>query len=460
MKTESSNAAALLAALRQATSPLSDCQQRVWRLAMADPQTVWAERIAQRLSGPVRLDVLTRTFDALIRRHAILRTVFLVMDGRPVQCVRSTARQSLLVVDLQAVPAAHHDRLAARVVNRCAHATFDLRRGPLMRALLIQLGPAEHVLSMTLHHLIFDGWSQGVMFQELMTLFMAFSLEFPSPLPPLRVQYSDLARREQAPSREAERRARLAECVGRLQDLPTPATLPLDRPRPSHTSHRAAAIPFVVSDESFHRLRAVSEAEGATTFMVGLTAFAMALRATVPAVDELVVGVALANRPSVEAQSLIGPFVNILPVRLSIAGANTARELLRRARSAMLDAFTFQDVPFDAVMEALDPGSDKGSYGPTGRPLFRICIDVTDATDPAGAGAADVAMTPFEAGEAKSGCDLYVSFAATRETLRGMLMYSAELFDRSTVSRFLDRLLATLDSLPRELDARHTEAHS
>jgi hypothetical protein len=335
-----------------------------------------------------------------------------------------------------------------------------MRRGPMMRALLIALAPTDHVLSLTLHHLIFDGWSQGVMFRELMTLFMAFSLDLPSALPPLRLQYADLARREQSPARDAERRTRLADCVDRLRGLPPPATLPLDRPRPPHTSHRAGAIPFVVADDACRRLRDVCEMEGATMFMVGLTAFALALRASVPVLDELVVGVALANRSSVEAQALIGPFVNILPVRLSLAGAATAREVLRRARAAMLDAFTWQDVPFEAVMEALDPGSEKGSYGPKGRPLFRICIDVTDASETDGTGAAEVALTPFDTGDAVSGCDLYVNFTATRATLRGMVMYSAELFDRQTVARFLDRLLATLDSLPRQLDARQTEAFS
>lgn len=254
------DAAAIAAALRQAAQPLSDCQQRVWRLAAADPHTLWAERIALRLGGAVGISVLEATFEELVRRHAILRTVFLVVDGRPAQCVRSSARRSLLVVDLQAVSPESRDRFAARVLHRSGQAPFDVRRGPLMRALLIRLTPSDHVLSLTMHHLIFDGWSQGVMFQELVALFMAFSMNMPSPLPELRAQYVDLARREQAPSRSAERQARLDQWVSRLRDLPPPATLPLDRPRPSHTSHRADMIPFVVADGSFRRLRELCEA--------------------------------------------------------------------------------------------------------------------------------------------------------------------------------------------------------
>lgn len=440
-------------ALRRAASPLSDCQRRVWRLAAADPRTMWAEKIALRFSGALRIDALDHALAELVRRHAILRTVFVALDGEPVQCVRSAARGRLLVVDLEALDPADRHRAAIRLARREHQPPIDVWRAPLMRAVLIRLAPADHVLLLVLHHLIFDGWSQTVMFREMTALFVAFTMNLRSPLPELRVQYADLARREQNATGAARRDVRLAEWVSRLRGLPPPATLPLDRPRPPHTSHRADVVPFLVSDEASRAVRAVGDAEGVTVFMVGLTALALALRVSVPSTEEVTVGVALANRPSVDAQALIAPFVNILPVRLPTRADMTIRDLLRCTRAAMLDAFAFEDVPFDRVMQALHPGAPMGSYGPKdGEPLFRICADFTEAAGvPAAAGSA-LTVTPFDVDDAVSGCDLYVSFSSAGGTMRGLVVYSAELFDRATITSFVDRVQAILGSIDRQLD--------
>ena len=214
-------------------------------------------------------------------------------------------------------------------------------------------------------------------------------------------------------------------------------------------------MPFVLPDEASRAIRAVGDAEGVTMFMIGLAAVALAVRVTVPATEDVTVGVALANRSSVDAQALIGPFVNILPVRVSTPADMTVRELLRSARTAMLDAFAFQDVPFDRVMQAVHPGVPLGSYGPkNGEPFFRICVDFTEAADaPAAAGSA-LAVMPFHADDAVSGCDLYVSFSGAGSTMRGFVVYSAELFDRGTITSFLDRMQTILGSLDRQLNRR------
>jgi hypothetical protein len=450
-------------ALKRAGSPLSDCQQRVWRLATADPRTMWAEKIALRFSGALRIDTLDRALEELIRRQAILRTVFVALDGEPLQCVRSTTRAGLLVVDLEMLdPDARH-RASIRLARLENQSPIDIRRAPLMRAVLIRVTPTDHVLVLVLHHLIFDGWSQSVMFRELAALYMAFTMNLRSPLPELRVQYADLARREQDASAAARRDARLAEWMGRLRGLRSAATLPLDRPRPAHTSHRADAVPFVLPDEASRAIRAVGDAEGVTMFMIGLAAVALTVRVTVPATEDVTVGVALANRNSVDAQALIGPFVNILPVRLSTHAEMTVRELLRSARTAMLDAFAFQDVPFDRVMQTLHPGVPLGSYGPkNGEPLFRICVDFTDGADadsPAAAGST-LTVAPFHADDAVSGCDLYVSFSGAAGTMRGFVVYSAELFDRGTITAFLDRMRTVLGTLDRQLNRRLSQVRA
>jgi hypothetical protein len=460
-------------ALRQAASPLSDCQQRVWRLATLDPAAMWAQRIVLRLSGPLDAAALAAALRALVSRHATLRTVFITIDGEPLQCVRSTDRGGLAVIDLDTLSPAQAERAAAYVMRREGQLAFDVRHGPLMRSMLVRLGPAEQLLSLTLHHLIVDGWSRTVMFRELSILMRAFSRGQPTPLQPLRVQYADFARAEQNVRHAARRAARLNDVVMQLQNRRPPVTLPPDRPRPPHTSHRADMIPFVVPDRVWQTAREVAAREGMTAFMLGLVALALALRLSVPSVDELAFGVAVANRPSIDAQAVIGAFVNIAAVRLRVTDDMTIRHLLRQARAAMLDAFAYQDVPFDRVLSALHPDTPLASYGPTsGEPLFRVCVDFNDSASdgsapdagPAQGGGTQMqpglTVTAIAADEVTSGCDLYVSFSADHDTLRGVLLYSTELYERRTAETLVDRLRGVFASLRFQLDCAMTEVQA
>ena len=459
LATQKPTADAMREALARASSPLSSCQQRVWRLAEATPDLGFFERIGLRFSGPFRIAALDAALTEIVRRHAILRTVFLVLDGRPVQCVRSASRGGLLVVDLQALRPEQRERAASRVARRDRQPGFDLRRGPLMRAIVLRLSSRDHVLLMILHHLIFDGWSRAVLFRELTMLFMAFSANVRLPLPELRVQYAEVARREQDPGTLPRRAARLADWVGRLAGLQPPATLPPDRPRTSRTTHRAAIVPFQVPEASMGALRSVGEAEGATLFMLGLTALAIALRTSAAQQDEVTFGVPVANRTSTDAQALIGPFVNILPVRLRTPANSTLRDLLLDTRTVMLDAFVYQEVPFDDVLEALHPGRSKGSYGQTGGdPVFRVCVDFSEhanaSADTQAQARSELTVQPFETDDPIAGCDMFVSFSAAHGRLGGIVLYNAELFEPATVASFIDRFQAVLASLERVLDVQ------
>lgn len=449
-------------ALKQLASPLSDCQQRVWRLAALEPGASWAQRIALRFSGSLDAASLSAALSELVRRHATLRTVFVVVDGQPMQCVRSAGRGGLVMIDLAALPRARREQAAARAMRREGLLPFDFRRGPLMRAVLIRLTPIEHLLSLTLHHLIFDGWSRSVMFRELAVLMRAFSNHQSSPLPPLRVQYGELARAEQDPRHAARRAQRLDEVVARQRTRGRPATLPIDRPRPPYASHRAATMPFVVPDEVWQAAQVTARREGMSAFMLGLAVLAVALRESAPSGDELTFGIAVANRPSTDAQALIGAFVNIVVVRLAIDESMTMRDVLRQTRTAMLDAFAYQDVPFDRVMETLEPGTPKGSYGPRqGEPLFRVCVDFNEGVSEGSPGGSTTSLaltvTPVDADDLKSGVDFYVSFSADRDTLRGLLLYSAELYERRTAAAFVDRLQQVFAALPHQMDRALTE---
>jgi non-ribosomal peptide synthetase component F len=293
-------------------------------------------------------------------------------------------------------------------------------------------------------------------------LFMAFSARVRLPLPELRMQYADVARREQDPGTLDSRRQRLAEWVGRLDGLQPPATLPPDHPRTYRTTHPAKIVPFAVPDASMRVLRAVAEAEGVTLFMLGLTALAIALRTPSTRPDEVTFGVPVANRTSSGTQALIGPFVNILPVRLPTPSTSTVRTLLLDTRTVMLDAFVYQEVPFDDVLEAMYPGRPKGSYGPAGcEPVFRVCVDFAEHADPLtqtqAQGRSELTVQPFETDDPIAGCDMFVSFAAGNGTLGGIVLYNAELFERSTIASFIDRFQAVLGAMDKSLDARLSE---
>jgi Condensation domain len=441
--------------LRQAVIPLSDCQRRVWRLATDDPQTMWVQRLAFRFDGPFDLAALAAALRELARRHGTLRTVFLMLDGEPGQCVRAVVRGGLALIDLDALPAARRGAAATRARRAEARLPLDPRRAPLWRAVVIRFGPAEHVLTLTVHHLIFDGWSRAVLCRELAMLIKAYTTNraAPSPLPPLRASYADLVRLEQDPRHAAERARRVREVAGRLRNRRPPITWPVDRPRPSHTSHRAAGMPFVIPEPVWRDTRAIAEREGLTTFMVGLAALALTIRSAVPTADDITFGLAVANRPSLEAQDLIGPFVNIVVVRLAMPATLTVRGLLRQVRTRMLEAFAHQDVPFDEVMEALEPGTPKASYGPRqGEPLFRMCVDFNDGAEGTAPAPRGLTITAIDADEPKSGCDLYVSFAGRGDTLRGLLLYSAELYERPTALAIVDRLQASFAHLGHRID--------
>jgi hypothetical protein len=454
-------AEAMREALARASSPLSSCQQRVWRLAETSPDLGFFERIGLRFSGAFRIAALDAALAEIVRRHAILRTVFLVLDGRPVQCVRSAARGGLLVVDLQALRPEQREHAATQLARRDRQPPFDLRRGPLMRAIVVRLSSRDHVLLMIFHHLIFDGWSRSVLFRELTMLFMAFSANVRPPLPELRVQYAEVARREQDPGTLPRRAARLAEWVERLAGLQPPATLPPDRPRTSRATHRAEIVPFQVPEASIRALWSVAKSEGVTLFMLGLTALAIALRASAVQQDEVTFGVPVANRTSTDAQALIGPFVNILPVRLRTPANSTVRDLLLDARTVMLDAFVYQEVPFDEVLEALYPGRPKGSYGPTdGDPVFRVCVDFSEHADgpleTQAQARSGLTVQPFETDDPIAGCDMFVSFSAASGRLGGIVLYNAELYERATVASFIDRFQSVLGSMDRSLHAQLT----
>ncbi|HEY3571487.1 MAG TPA: condensation domain-containing protein, partial [Thermoanaerobaculia bacterium] len=376
---------------------------------------------AIRLAGPLDEIALERALAEIARRHEALRTVLREERGEPVQVVLPPAAGVLPRIDLTG--AGQADAEAARLAHEIAMAPFDLARGPLFRALLLRRGPEDHELLLTLHHVVADGWSLGILLAELAALYEAFAAGLPSPLPELPAQYADWAvwQRE---------RAGLAEQVAwwreRLAGM-APLALPVDRPRTAVRSSRGGTRSLTLPAAG---VEALARRAGATPFMVLLAAFQaqLARYADAPSVP---VGSPVANRGAAEAEGLIGFFVNMLVLRTPVEGDPAFLELLDRVREVCLGAYAHQDVPFERLVEELRPERRRAR-----NPLFQAVFQLEEPLWVERLGAAAVTVERLETGTAKF--DLMLSVVRQPEGLAATLEFDAGLFDPSTAERLLE----------------------
>ncbi|MEV2240430.1 amino acid adenylation domain-containing protein [Micromonospora sp. NPDC049891] len=418
--------------------PLSFPQQRLWFLEQLVPgSAAYHVPIAVRLHGPLDLGVWRRCCDEIVRRHDALRTTFAEVEGQPVQRVAATGRADLAVVDCAGGDVR---QLLRDEVQR----PFDLGTGPLLRVRFFRVAPQEHVLLITMHHIVADLWSVAVAVQELITLYPVLRDGGLSPLPDLPIQYADFAawqRRQMAGPGFA---ADLAYWTAALEGAPPVLELPTDRPRPPVQTSRGGSTEFRLPGPLAERLRALSRQEGATPFMTMLAAFAVLLR-RYSGQDDLVIGAPIANRTRPEVERLVGFFVNTLALRIDLTGEPTFRELLSRVRDACLGAYAHQDLPFERLVEELHPQRDLSRS-----PLFQVSfvfqnIEVPDL-DLGG-----LRVTPYTVESATARFDLELQVFDRPDGLGGWFEYNADLFDGATVeqmSRALRRLVEHLTEAP------------
>ena len=428
-------------------APLSPAQQRLWFLQRLEPESA-AFNIANtlRLRGPLDVDALDRAFAEVVQRHQVLRTVFPLRDGEPVQEVQPAPASLLRVED--AADADPRAEIRRRVGEEAAR-TFDLEQGPLFRATLVRLGADDHLLLVTMHHAVSDGWSLGILYREMAALYAALTRGEPSPLPPLRIQYADFAewQREHLAGPAVERQ--LEYWRGALAGAPALLELPLDRPRPAVQSSRGAALRVALDAELKRRLADLARAEGATLFMALMAGWA-ALLGRWARQEDVVVGTPLAGRTREETEPLIGFFVNTLAVRTDLRGDPTFRELLARVREATVGAFANQDVPFERLVEALQVPRALSHA-----PVYQAMLTLQNAF---GAPLSLPGLTVERLGAQVTTAAQELSLALEDgEELVGMIQYATDLFDRDTVARLavhLRRLLAAAAADPdRRLSA-------
>src|SRR5262249_34331493 len=309
---------------------------------------------ALRLSGELRIMSLERTLSEIVRRHEALRTRFPAVDGEPAQVIDELGAVELPVIDLGGLSPETGREEARRLALREARRPFDLAAGPLLRASVVRLGPEERLALLTMHHIVSDGWSMGVLIREVGTLYGAYSQGRPSPLEELPVQYADYAvwQRNYLEGGVLERQ--LEYWRERLGDRPPALELPTDRPRPAAQSHQGGSESFTIGEEVRRGLERLCRGRGTTLFMTLLGAFKTLLH-RYRGQTEIVVGSPIAGRTRAETEQLIGFFVNTLALRTDLSGNPSFEELLERVKETALGAYAHQETPFERLVEELRP---------------------------------------------------------------------------------------------------------
>ncbi|MFL9674215.1 amino acid adenylation domain-containing protein [Pseudomonas marginalis] len=450
----------ILPANRDEPVPLSFAQQRLWFLALMEgANTAYNIPIGLRLRGQLHVQALQRALARIVARHATLRSRF-AQHGDEAQVLIVAAEDvlPLQVQDLRRHP--QPQQALDALIHGEASAPFDLERGPLLRGRLVVMADEHHVLLLTLHHIVSDGWSMGVLTRELMALYRAFSHGQPDPLPPLAIQYGDFAvwQRLWLSGEVLQRQSHYWQQA--LAGAPALLSLPTDRPRPARQDYAGSSVEVHLDERLTAGLKALSQRHGCTVYMTLMTAWA-ALLARLSGQQDVVIGSPVANRTRSEVEGLIGLFVNTLAVRIDTAGGLSTEALLARVKALTLAAQAHQDLPFEQVVEIIRPTRSLAHS-----PLFQTLLSWQDSSAPTLA-LGDLALEGIVENSHFAKFDLSLNLGEVQGTILGALEYAVALFDESTVQRYVGyftRLLqamvdndqAVLEHVPL-VDARERE---
>ena len=425
---------------RDAGLPLSFSQQGLWFLAQSEDVSVtYHIPIALRLRGDLDRSALRRSLDTIFARHESLRSIFMAVDGQPhVEILPSEMGMPLIEHDLRGGADAS-ERLNHFKMEE-AKAPFDLTKGPMIRGRLIRLDEQEHVLLLTQHHIVSDGWSMGILVRELGALYGAFSRGEENTLPPLGIQYADYAA-WQRQWLTGEKVQKLAEFWRQaLADAPLLLELPTDRPRPPQQSFVSSYTPICIGRELTLRLRNLSNSYGGTLFMTILAAWAAVL-SRLSGQQDLVIGTPSANRGRPETEGLIGFFINSLALRINLAGQLSVAELLKRVREITIAAQDHQDLPFEQVVEIMQPPRSLSHT-----PLFQVML-VWENGEQKLPELSGVSVTPVRIDGERVKFDLRLGLSETNDSILGRMSYSTALFGEATIQRQIGYLITMLKAM-------------
>ena len=434
------------------SSPLSFAQSRWWFLGQlerdASPLHNWVR--ALRWRGPLDIPVLARSLEEIVRRHQALRTRVVIEHGEPVQEPTPSGPFPLPLTDLSSRPPAEREDESKRLASEELLHPFDLARGRLLRASLLRLGAEEHVLVLAIHHITSDGWSMQLLLRELATLYTAFAAGRPSPLPELPIQYAEYARWQREHFQGATLERELSYWRERLKGAPAVLEVPSDRPRPGVQTYAGAQHSFLLPGDLVAGLTALARRERASLFMVLLAAF-KALLWRYTGQTDLVVGVPTAGRNRLELESLIGCLANALVLRTDLSGDPGFREALARVRAGALGAYAHQELPFEKLVEELQPERNASHH-----PIFQVMFNFRDFP-PAMGGIPGVAVEDLKVERGTALFDLSLALVRGAEGITCGLGYSTDLFDASTVVRIGSHYRALLESAVADSSRRLSE---
>ncbi len=431
--------------------PLSFAQQRLWFLDQLEPESSFYNiPAALRLSGALDVKTFGRSLNEIIRRHEVLRTRFVSHNGQPVQVIEPATALPMPVVDLRALSAAAREQDIVRLANEEAERPFDLSTGPLIRASLLRTDERKHVLLLTLHHIASDGWSTEILLREFIALYEAFAHGRPSPLPELKLQYADFAYWQRQRLQGEGLSAQLAYWKERLSGAPALLELPTDRARPSLQSYRGGVYSLALPQVLAAPLNALCRKHNVTPFMVLLAAFKLLLY-RYSAQSDLCVGTPIANRNRMEIEALIGFFVNTLVLRTALSGNPRFTELLQRVREAALGAQANQDLPFEQLVEELQPRRDL-SHSPLFQVMFDLQTLVRQQVD-----TGNLQLSSIAQKETTAKFDLTLNMAEGQNGWMAEWEYNSDLFERVTIERMAGHFNHLLASITAKPEARISE---
>jgi hypothetical protein len=427
--------------------PLSFAQQRLWFLhQMESGNSFYNNMTSLQLHGELNTAALEATLNEITRRHEVLRTSFQMDGDRPVQVIAGSLRISIPIIDLSDLQKVEKGKETRRIAGCVLEQPFDLGDKPLLRAHLVRFASDIHVLLFTLHHIVGDGWSMGILVNEVATLYEAFSSGRKSPLPELAVQYADFAYWQRQWLRGDLLEEQLAYWRSRLGGEVSPLRLPTDKPAPQIPSYRGARLTKPLPVSACRSLRALARREGVTLFMVLLAAFKVLLHRYTGQTD-ILVGTAIANRNRAEIEGLIGFFVNMLPLRTDLSGNPRYVELIHSVSDTALGAYAHQDLPFEKIVEHLQP-----ERALSHTPLINIAFGVQNTLPPVTLPGLDLGL--FEVEHETARFDLTLWIMESDVDLYAAWTYSKDLFEPDTITRMHHRFETLLQRIAENPSAR------
>ncbi|PYV64568.1 MAG: non-ribosomal peptide synthetase, partial [Acidobacteria bacterium] len=431
---------------RNGNLPLSFAQQRLWFLNELEPDNpLYNVPIAIGMSGTLNMSALEQSLNEIVRRHEVLRTTFRTENNQPMQVIAPQFKLQVEVTDFSALPQTEQESAVKRMAIDGAKAIFDLETGPLFRAAVLRLNAGEHVLLLNMHHIISDGWSMWQFVRELGLLYSAFVEGKQSPLPELPIQYADYGVWQRQWMRDEVLQQHLDYWAKQLEGAPGVLELPADRMRPAVQTYRGTTEKVILPVELLAGLKAICAAEGATLFMTLLAAY-QTLLFRYTGQEDVVVGTPIANRTRAEVEELVGFFVNTLVMRTNLAGAPTFRELVQRVRNVALGAYAHQNLPFEKLVEVLQPERDL-----TRTPVFQIWFALQNAPR-LEFNLPGLNLRLLDVHNGTSKFDLGLFTVEKPDGLHCMVEYSTDLFDRSTIVRFLEHFRMLLEGITSNPD--------